>query len=590
MKTITTFLACLIGLCPQTPEPPVQQQIIVRTPGGDSVYTAPDINQPFTRSTLSGNYLASRFAQRNHDWGHATELIQKIIDVSPEDLDLKKRAMVLAMGDGDTAKALQYAKDVLVSEPQNSLALLFVAMEQFKNKDYAAANASIAAMPEGSLSSFIMPLLHSWGQAAIGVHDTAGLQGSTIHIYHAILIADFLNQHAQVEGLLAQSLRAPDLTSHDLERIADLYGHIGKLEEARALYTKILEIAPEDASLAQKIAKIDNKDDVKIFERIQSAEDGLAETMFDMARVLYTDYSDESARIFGHLALMLNPERSDAKLLLGYIASRNNQFDEAIAQFQSIGPQDEKYFDARRLAADLLEDHKRIDEALAALQELVASDDDIDALVQIGDIYRRSEQFEKAIDTYNQAQEKLGGTVPADYWRIHYARGMAYEQLGDLRKSEEDLLKALEFQPEHPFVLNYLGYSWADQGVNLKQSLEMIRKAVALRPDDGYITDSLGWVLYKMGKYQEAVPYLEQAVELLPYDPVINDHLGDSYWKVGRKLEARFQWERAKNHSEDEELLAVIAQKLENGLASELPLTKAAQAASPVKDVIDALE
>ena len=142
---------------------------------------------------------------------------------------------------------------------------------------------------------------------------------------------------------------------------------------------------------------------------------------------------------------------------------------------------------------------------------------------------------------------------------------------------------ALEFQPEHPFVLNYLGYSWADQGINLEKSREMIERAVDLRPDDGYIADSLGWVLYRMGRYQEAVAPLERAVELLPYDPVINDHLGDAYWKVGRRLEARFQWERARNHTEDEELITAVQHKMINGLDQPMPVSKAADA----EDVVE---
>ena len=106
----------------------------------------------------------------------------------------------------------------------------------------------------------------------------------------------------------------------------------------------------------------------------------------------------------------------------------------------------------------------------------------------------------------------------------------------------------------------------------------MIRKAAALQPSDGYIADSLGWVLYRMSRYDQAVPHLEKAVELMPYDPVINDHLGDAYWRVGRKLEARFQWQRAKNHiGEDDPIDAeTIDAKLARGL-DESPVVKEAR-------------
>jgi tetratricopeptide (TPR) repeat protein len=93
--------------------------------------------------------------------------------------------------------------------------------------------------------------------------------------------------------------------------------------------------------------------------------------------------------------------------------------------------------------------------------------------------------------------------------------------------------------------LNYLGYSLVEKRKNLDEALDMIERAVAARPDSGYIVDSLGWVLYRLGRYDEAVGHMERAVELMPVDPVVNDHLGDVFWAVGRKREAEFQWKRA---------------------------------------------
>lgn len=534
------------------------------------------------RETLSGNYLSSRFAQRHHDWTEATGFVGGVLKHVPDDLTLQKRSMVLGMGAGQTELAVEQAKAVLDKESYNALALLFVAMSEFKAKDYKAAAARIDSMPIGSLSSFIMPLLHSWSQASLGVNDTSDLQESALHIYHAILIADYLGKHDEVKELLAQSLTASDISTSDLTRIAGIYGHIGDTGTAKELYKKILMIEPDNMEATENLGRIDSGEGIKIFDKVDSPEDGLAETMFDMARVLYSDYSDESARIFGHLALYLNPQKMDAVMLLGHVAARNERFDDAIGFYRRIPADRPQYFDARRLAADLLEDAGRTDEALAALNELVDTHDDLEALIQIGDVHRRNDNFGDAIKVYNQAEQKLGGSIPADHWQIHYIRGMSYEQHGEWEKAEVDLKAALEYRPDHPFVLNYLGYSWADQGINLERSREMIQRAADLRPDDGYIADSLGWVLYRMGRYEEAVPHLEDAVELLPYDPVINDHLGDSYWKVGRRLEARFQWTRAKNHSEDDALITVIAGKMQHGLDQPVPVSKAADAQNVV--------
>ena len=530
------------------------------------------------RPTLSGSYLSSRFAQRHHDWNKATDFVGGVLEHAPSDLALTKRAMVLGMGAGQTELAIEKANEVLDQEPDNALALLFQSMASFKAQNYEEGTKIIESMPPGSLSAFIMPLLESWAQASKGVNDTDALKHSALHIYHAILIADYLEQHETVKSLLAQSLTATDISTEDLVRIAGIYGHIGDIGKAKELYKKVLMIDPSHLEVTENLGRIDSGEDLKIFDMVDTPEDGLSEAMYDMARVLYGDYSDESARIFAHLALYLNPNKMNAVMLLGHVAARHDRFDDAIAFYQSVPADHPQYFDARRMAANLLEDAGRIKDALTALQTLVDNDDNLDALMQIGDIYRRNEDFNDAVKIYNKAEKKLGGDIPADYWQLHYVRGMSYEQMGEWEKAEADLKAALEFQPDHPFVLNYLGYSWADQGLHLEQSKDMIEKAAMLRPDDGYIADSLGWVLYRMEEFEKAVPHLEKAVELLPYDPVINDHLGDAYWKVGRRLEARFQWERARNHSEDDELIHTVSHKIINGLDQPVPVAKAADA------------
>lgn len=523
--------------------------------------------EPFTGTNTSGRYMSARFAQRHHDWTMAGRFIAPVLEENPKDEALLKRAMVLAMGAGEVEKAIALARRVEALDGRdNALPGLFIAIGDFKSGNYARAAARIRGIPSGGLSDFIMPLLRGWAEAALGKNETRNLNRNTVHLYHAILIADFLGRKEHIENLLRQAMNAPDLGPDDMERIADIHAHIGNESQARALYEEVLSMTPENEGVAEKLAKLERGEKPEIFVRIETPEQGISEALYDMARILAQDYSDESARIFAQMALYLNPDHTKDRFLVAHLAARNGRHDEAIAAYRGIPPEHENYVAARRIIADLLKEQGRTKEALAELEELVRTQDDMDALIQIGDIYRTEERFGKAIEIYNRAEKKLGGSIPPEYWHLHYVRGMSYERDGQWSKAEADLKAALEIRPDHPYILNYLGYAWADRGENLEQALEMIEKAVNLRPDDGYITDSLGWVLYRLGHYRDAVPSLEQAVELMPYDPVINDHLGDAYWKVGRKLEARFQWRRAKNHSDDEELLKTIERKLDAGL------------------------
>ena len=135
--------------------------------------------------------------------------------------------------------------------------------------------------------------------------------------------------------------------------------------------------------------------------------------------------------------------------------------------------------------------------------------------------------------------------------------------------AETDLKQALKLSPDEPQVLNFLGYSWVDKKVNIKEALAMLEKARALSPEDGYIIDSVGWAYYRLGRYADAAKALEAAVALIPGDPTINDHLGDAYWRIGKKLDARFQWSHALAFGAEDGEKAKIEKKLQVGLTAD---------------------
>ena len=174
----------------------------------------------------------------------------------------------------------------------------------------------------------------------------------------------------------------------------------------------------------------------------------------------------------------------------------------------------------------------------------------------------------EGVTPYSKALGVTGGSTPGD-WRFYYVRGIAYERSDKFPLAEKDFLRALDLNPNQPQVLNYLGYSWVDKGMNLTRALDMIQKAVQASPNDGYIIDSLGWAYYRLGRYSDAVTQLEQAATLRPNDPEINDHLGDAYWKVGRKLEAKFQWKIAASVDTIGNVKKRTIPKLANGLTAD---------------------
>lgn len=527
------------------------------------------------RETVAGWYLVSLHAQRDNDWKTAYTALRSLLDMNaPEGPDreaLILRAMVLAVGSGNFADGLAFARMSDVSQA-NSLPLLFLAVDAFQRKDNKAASEYLAKMQNGAISDFMMPLLNSWLKAAQGQYDTASLTRNPMHYYHAVLIADFMGRQQQIAGLLGAALSQGNVQALDLERIADAYTHIGQYDEAVRHYRNILEILPDARETREKLTRLEKGEQVDFFENVEGPPQGVARALYDMARILYQDFSDESALIFGNLAVQLDPSLVGARVLMGAIASRAQRYDEAIAQYRMIGPDSQHYADARLQIASLMEAAGRHDEALAELSALPVLEGmdqprtSIRALIQMGDLERRREDFTAALVHYNKAADMIGPSIPDEYSELYYVRGMAHERLGQWEDAEKDLQAALQRMPEDPYVLNYLGYAWADRGQHLTKALSMIKQAADAKPADGYITDSLGWVYYRMGEYERALPYLEKAALLQPGDAVINDHLGDLYWKLGRKIEARFQWMRAKNGDDAESMMSQLDQKIASGL------------------------
>jgi tetratricopeptide (TPR) repeat protein len=279
---------------------------------------------------------------------------------------------------------------------------------------------------------------------------------------------------------------------------------------------------------------------------VESAAAGLAEAMFDTASLVRQGNAHDLALVFANLALALRPDFPLAQLLVADTLGQQRRLTEANAIYAAIGKGHQSYGFARLRLALNRDEGGDTDAAVSQLKTLADEQpDSLDALMSLGDVLRRHKRFEEAAVAYDQAITRALALGETPAWTLYYARGIALERSRQWPKAEADLQEALRLKPDQPDVLNYLGYTWVDQGVKLDQARQMIERAVALRPNDGAIVDSLGWVLYRLGDYPAAVKMLERAAELKAEDPTINEHLGDALWQVGRFDEASYQWQRA---------------------------------------------
>ena len=529
--------------------------------------------------SLVGNYLAGRHAQSRRDISAAADFLNAALEKDPGNRDLLHSVYLLSAIEGRIADSLALARRVTAMDGDTPIADLALVVDDIKKGRFEAAEGRLEKTSTEGINVFMRPLMRAWALVALERVDE-GLEAlgplteksgyKAMYDLHAALINERAGRLEAAEKHYT-SAASGGLSLRLVEFLGALYRRAGRPQEAEALFRKYQGEHPTSQLLEASMARLRAKSDKK--HLIASVADGVAEALFGIASSLRTQNARETALIFGHLALYLKPDFPLTQILLADILESEDRLENAIAIYETIAPASEFSWSARLRVAGNLDRLDRHEEAMSRLRSLAGEDPaNAEPFINLGDILRRRERYPEAVVAYGEAVARIG-TLGRRHWSLLYSRGIALERAKNWPAAEADFLKALEFEPNQPYVLNYLGYSWVDKGRNLDKARRMIETAVKLRPNDGYIVDSLGWALYRMGDLEKAARELERAVELRPEDPIINDHLGDAYWKVGRRAEARFQWHRALSLEPEAELVANIQAKIERGLTEKAEAT-----------------
>ena len=562
---------------------PLPRQAVAATASSESEAAA---GKAVPGASPIGNYLAGRHAQAARDMEAALTYLNAALLAMPDAPDLRRRTFILQVIEGNIKAALPLAKDLIAENAKAPVAGLVLAVDALVRGDLKGVKKRLEQSNERGLNSFTGPLLMAWSLAAKkdkkGALDALAPLATTeatkgLHEVHRAFLLDFLDDpeaaaayEAVVKGNLGGSFRI-------VQHMGQYFERHGQPDKARAIYDKMREDLPGTTLLEAVDVRL--KAGKKPKKLLRTARDGAAEAMFSIANSLRRQQARETALVLVRLALHLRPDFPMAMILTADILEDDQRPDDANAIYAKVDPASPFRLPADLSRARNLDTLKQTDAAVALYNEIAKRrPTDAEPVVQLGNLYRRHERWPEAIDAYSEAIKRTG-TLERRHWRLLYARGIALERAKRWKDAEGDFVKALAFEPDQPFVLNYLGYSWIDQGLNLERAQDMIRRAVKLRPNDGFIIDSLGWGYYRVGKYADAVTELERAVEIRPQDAVINDHLGDAYWRVGRKLEAKFQWHRALSLNPDKDVAARVREKLEKGMGAPEPLPASAKEA-----------
>ena len=486
----------------------------------------------------AGQYLAGMQAQRLRDPAAAARYLESALGHDPNNLRLVRHVFYLMVSEGLFADASQHARMLLRDDPGSFVPVMTLAVTAMQAGDYAGALDQLGELDGGGHNGLMRALGQAW--AAVGAGDLAAARVA-----------------------LQFPLSAPGWDG--IRPIHEaLIEDVGQGEPAPAYAALSAQPGGFPARLQALIDNFEARQaDPSVTPIVTDASQGLALAFGTIASALVRANQERTAMIYTRFGLALSPEDDSLLLLLADALQSGDRFADAAVAYGDVPRSSEFYYAARIAKARNLAWDERLDEGIALLEGLsVEFAEKAEAPMQLGDLLRRDQRYEDAAAAYDSAFERIELAGGQPDWQLYYTRGIARERIGAWSDAEADFKSALAIEPEQPLVLNYLGYSWIDRGENLEEGTAMVRRAAELRPDDGFIADSVGWAAYRTGNLEEAVRELERAILIEPLDPTINEHLGDIYWLVGRKLEARYQWDRALSFDPEEQRIPGLKERL----------------------------
>jgi len=530
---------------------------------------------PAVADSFAGPYLAARQASYGSDYTNSARYYSEALMRDPSNPGLLENAVLAFMALGQIERAMPIARKLDGEGFQSQIAEMVITSGMVKDGQYSDVLERLEARGIGPL---VDGLMKAWAQIGRGDMSEAlnafdavaaepGLSGFAA--YHRALALASVGDFEGADKIFANGAEnGLQRTRRGVMAEVEVLSQLERNTDALALLDEVFG-ADLDPELRQMQAALTAGEQLP-FTHVRGAQDGIAEVYYTIGSALQNEASADYTLLYSRVAESLRPDHIEAILMTAELLETLNQYELASQAYKRV-PADHPSFHAAEMGrAEALRESGKTEAAIEVLEQLARSQGDLPYVHSaLGDLHRQERDFENAVAAYDTSI-KIFDSLEQHQWFLFYARGISHERLDNWEQAEADFRKALELNPEQPQVLNYLGYSLVEKQIKLDEALDMIERAVAARPDSGYIIDSLGWVLFRLGRYEEAVVQMERAAELMPVDPVVNDHLGDSFWAVGRKLEAQFQWRRALSFVDEETAEEAkpdrIRRKLEIGL------------------------
>jgi tetratricopeptide (TPR) repeat protein len=520
-----------------------------------------------------GAYLAARQAAISGDYDAAAIYFRDALLADANNTALMEQSLTAYLGVGQVESAAGIARPFIDAGGESQIANIALMAQAARAEDWDAIFDLIEAGHE------VGPLLDGLAQAwaYLGKGDTDSAMMRFDEVIDTPRLRGFGQQHKALALAMSGDLDGASVI-YDLPPNAgivptrasvvahlQILAQLGDFERAGDMIVRAFgeDPDPEVAALRSAITAGEVPDLSRV---VATPGHGISYAFKGLSDILQGEANESYLLLYAQAAQYITPLDADAQIATARLLNALGQYDAAAQTFAQVATDDPAFHSAEIGRAEALRLAGRVEQAIEVLSQLTRSHPELPlSHASLGDIYRQQEQFVDARAAYSAALSGYPEDASIRWWLL-YSRGMTSERLDEWDAAEADFRASLALNPGNPSVLNYLGYSLVDRGLKYDEALGMIETAVAARPDNGAIVDSLAWVYYKLGRYQEAVAPMERAAELEPNDPILSDHLGDVYWMVGRDVEARFQWRRALSFEPEQAEADRIRRKLTVGL------------------------
>ena len=519
-----------------------------------------------------GSYLAARQASFGGDFEAAALYFTRSLLNDPSNPQLLEGAMssYLALGDLDAAAPIADAMIGFELESQTANLVRSVQASRAGNWDAIfedlEAGHEVGPLVDGLAQAWAHLGLGEFNKAIMAFDEVISSQGMQAYgLFQKALAIASVGDFEGAEAILALSPEGG--VRHNRRSAIALAQILSQLERNEDAIVLIDTVFGDQLDPRLEKMRANLSEGVTIpFDTVRNATDGMAEVYFLIGGALQGETPDGYTLLYMRAAQSLRPTDTEILLSVAGLLDNVGRYSLAQAAYADVSADDPAYVQAELGRADALNKSGNVDAAIEVLQTLNRNfPEQPQSFATLGDTLRRIERNQEANDAYHKALALIPENSPA-LWLIYYNRAITYHQMDQWPEAEADFRKALSFQPDQPQVLNYLGYSLVERAEKLDEALDMIERAVTAQPDNGAIVDSLAWVYFQLGRYEDAVEPMELAATLEPVDPILLDHLGDVYWAVGREIEATFQWNRALSFDPEEGEAVRIRRKLEVGL------------------------